>query len=118
MLFLYKSALLGGELVFVVLASYSCSEIRGCWIFAGYNPVRRRNSAAQKSREDLLVLSRFELQYGFHGFCDAVDILETILQDISSHQLLHDWDETLVGDAVKDLVRFANEVISPVALDL
>lgn len=78
---------------------------------------RSTSSIIQKSYDDLIALSKFELHYDIDGSDGAIDILKAILQDLSSHRPLHNWDELLVGDAVKDLARFANQEFSRLGLN-
>lgn len=74
-------------------------------------------SVDSKLYDRLCALSKFELHYYFDGSYGATEIVRTILQDLSSHRPLHNWDETLVNDLVKNLARFASDGFSRFGLN-
>ena len=61
-------------------------------------------------------LSDFELHYDVDNSDSVIGILRTITQDLSSHRSIHNWDEKLVPDSVKDLAKYANRQLSGLEL--
>lgn len=74
-------------------------------------------SVGSKLYDRLCALSKFELHYYFDGSYGATEIVRTILQDLSSHRPLHNWDETPVNDVVKNLARFASDGLNRFGLN-
>ena len=57
-------------------------------------------------------LSDLELHYDFDSSNNVIGTLRAIAQDLSSHRSIHNWDEKLVPDPVKDLAIYANRQLS------
>lgn len=62
-------------------------------------------------------LSEFELHYDLDNRPSAINILNTIVQELSSHRSIHDWDEKLVSEPVKKLAIFAQRELISLGFD-
>ena len=60
----------------------------------------------------LACLSDVELHYDFDDAYNLKDTIKAITQDLSSHRPLHNWDDKLVRDPVRDLATFANRCLN------
>ena len=62
---------------------------------------------------NLASLSDVEFHYDSDNSHNVKDLIRAIAQDLSSHRSLHDWDDKLVRDPVKDLATLANRILNP-----
>lgn len=60
-----------------------------------------------RAQEHLPTFSDFELHYDFDGRYSVLRFLESIDHDLSSHSPIHNWDEKLINDPVKDIAKYA-----------
>ena len=60
----------------------------------------------------LAYLSDVELHYDSDTTHNLKDLIRAIAQDLSSHRSLHNWDDKLIHDPVKDLATFANRSLN------
>lgn len=58
---------------------------------------------------DLSTFPMFSLHYDSEGGCNVKHVLDSIVRDLSSHTPIHNWDERLVNDSVKEMAEFANQ---------
>ena len=54
-------------------------------------------------------LPDFELHYDFDSRYSVMHILDSIVQDLSSHGAVHNWEEKLLDDPVKDMAKSASQ---------
>ena len=67
-------------------------------------------SIRSQSLENLRILSEFELHYGLEG-SNVISILKMILQDLSSHRSIHNWDEKFTSDPIKEIASASQKLI-------
>lgn len=51
----------------------------------------------------------FELHYDFDSRYSVMHVLDSIVQDLSTPSSIHNWDEELINDPVKDMAKFASQ---------
>ena len=65
----------------------------------------------------LAYLSDVQLHYDSDDTHNLKHLIRAIAQDLSSHRSLHDWDDKIIRDPVKDLASFADRSLNQLELD-
>ena len=79
-------------------------------ILESANPSTHREIRSRPQRT-CLDLTDCERHYDTNGGGSIKDILGTIVEDLLSHRVIHDWDTKLFKDPVKDLALFAKQAL-------
>ena len=66
---------------------------------------------------DVVELSNFIFHYNVLSSGSIQDTLSMIVNDLASHNDLHDWDEDLCPDSVKRLAVFAKDELSRIQVN-
>jgi hypothetical protein len=62
--------------------------------------------------DEAFSLPDFELHYNIFDISSVKDTLDKIVQEISSQRYIHNWDEKLVSDSVKDTAVYAKRELT------
>jgi len=61
------------------------------------------------TEEILPTIPDFELHYDFDSRYSVMHVLDSIVKDLSTYGSVHNWDEKLINDPVKDMAKSATQ---------